>query len=208
MLIWDILKQMGGEYMNYEKVGSVIYQLRKESAMTQQELADKLFISNKAISKWERGQGCPDVSLLRSLSEIFGVNIEKILAGDLAPNSADGGNMKRAKFYVCPMCGNILTATGDAEISCCGRRLEPLVSRPADAEHQLHVEVIEDDYYITFAHEMSKDHFLNFFAYLDYDRGTLIRLYPEQGGEVRFPKRGRGKLLFGCSKDGLFSWKL
>lgn len=55
MLIWDILKQMGGEYMNYEKVGSVIYQLRKESAMTQQELADKLFISNKAISKWERG---------------------------------------------------------------------------------------------------------------------------------------------------------
>ncbi len=194
--------------MNYEKVGSVIYQLRKEAAMTQQELADKLFISNKAISKWERGQGCPDVSLLGSLSEVFGVNIEKILAGDLSPNSADGGNMKRAKFYVCPMCGNILTATGDAEISCCGRKLEPLVSKTADAEHQLHVEVIEDDYYITFEHKMSKDHFLNFFAYLDYDRVTLIRLYPEQGGEVRFPKRGRGKLLFGCSKDGLFSWKL
>ncbi|SCJ95996.1 Desulfoferrodoxin [uncultured Eubacterium sp.] len=194
--------------MNYEKVGSVIYQLRKEAAMTQQELADKLFISNKAISKWERGQGCPDVSLLGSLSEVFGVNIEKILAGDLSPNSADGGNMKRAKFYVCPMCGNILTATGDAEISCCGRKLEPLVSKTADAEHQLHVEVIEDDYYITFEHEMSKDHFLNFFAYLDYDRVTLVRLYPEQGGEVRFPKRGRGKLLFGCSKDGLFSWKL
>ena len=194
--------------MNYEKVGSVIYQLRKEAAMTQQELADKLFISNKAISKWERGQGCPDVSLLGSLSEVFGVNIEKILAGDLSPNSADGGNMKRAKFYVCPMCGNILTATGDAEISCCGRKLEPLVSKTADAEHQLHVEVIEDDYYITFEHEMSKDHFLNFFAYLDYDRVTLVRLYPEQGGEVRFPKRGRGKLLFGCSKDGLFCWKL
>lgn len=194
--------------MNYEKVGSVIYQLRKEAAMTQQELADKLFISNKAISKWERGQGCPDVSLLGSLSEVFGVNIEKILAGDLSPNSADGGNMKRAKLYVCPMCGNILTATGDAEISCCGRKLEPLVSKTADAEHQLHVAVIEDDYYITFEHEMSKDHFLNFFAYLDYDRVTLVRLYPEQGGEVRFPKRGRGKLLFGCSKDGLFSWKL
>lgn len=199
---------MGGEFMNYEKVGSVIYQLRKEAAMTQQELADKLFISNKAISKWERGQGCPDVSLLGSLSEVFGVNIEKILAGDLSPNSADGGNMKRAKFYVCPMCGNILTATGDAEISCCSRKLEPLVSKTADAEHQLHVEVIEDDYYITFEHKMSKDHFLNFFAYLDYDRVTLVRLYPEQGGEVRFPKRGRGKLLFGCSKDGLFSWKL
>lgn len=194
--------------MNYEKVGSVIYQLRKEAAMTQQELADKLFVSNKAISKWERGQGCPDVSLLGSLSEVFGVNIEKILAGDLAPNSADGGNMKRAKFYVCPMCGNILTATGDAEISCCGRKLEPPKARPADKEHQLHVEVVEDDYYITFDHEMKKEHFLNFFAYLDYDRVTLVRLYPEQGGEVRFPKRGRGKLLFGCSKDGLFSWKL
>lgn len=194
--------------MDYEKVGGVIYQLRKEAAMTQQELADLLFISNKTISKWERGQGCPDVSLLGRLSEVFGVNIEKILAGDLGPSSADGGNMKRTKFYVCPMCGNILSSTGDAEISCCGRKLEALKEKPADEMHQLHVEVIEDDYYITFDHEMKKEHFLNFFAYLDYDRVTLIRLYPEQGGEVRFPKRGRGKLIFGCSRDGMYSFPL
>lgn len=194
--------------MDYEKVGGVIYQLRKEAAMTQQELADLLFISNKTISKWERGQGCPDVSLLSRLSEVFGVNIEKILAGDLGPSSADGGNMKRTKFYVCPMCGNILSSTGDAEISCCGRKLEALKEKPADEMHQLHVEVIEDDYYITFDHEMKKEHFLNFFAYLDYDRVTLIRLYPEQGGEVRFPKRGRGKLIFGCSRDGMYSFPL
>lgn len=194
--------------MDYEKIGSLVCQLRKEASMTQQELADRLFISNKAISKWERGQGCPDVSLLNSLSQIFGVNIEKLLAGDLAPNNVDGGNMKRVKFYVCPMCQNILTATGDGEISCCGRRLEPLKDRPADEAHGLHAEVIEDDYYITFDHQMSKEHFLSFFAYVDYDRVTLIRLYPEQGGEVRFPKQGRGRLLFCCSKDGLFSWKL
>lgn len=193
--------------MNYEKVGKVIYQLRKEKAMTQKELADRLYVSNKAISKWERGQGCPDVSILGGLSEIFGVNIEKILVGDLEPNSIDGGNMKRVKFYVCPGCGNIVTATGDAEMSCCGRRLQPLKAKPADEEHQLHVTAVEDDYYITFDHEMSKGHFINFFAYVDYDRVTLIRLYPEQGGEVRFPKRGRGKILFGCSQDGLFSFK-
>lgn len=190
--------------MEIEKVGKLIYQLRKEMGMTQKQLAEQMHISDRTISKWERGQGCPDISLLRHLSEIFGVNIEKLLEGDLSPNSADGGNMKRVKFFVCPDCGSIMTSTGNAEISCCGRKLEPLKAAKADEAHQINVEIIEDDYYLTFDHPMVKDHYLNFFAYMDYDRVTLIRLYPEQGGEVRFPKRGRGKIVFGCSKDGLF----
>lgn len=193
--------------MNNEKVGKLIYTLRKEKNMTQKELAELMFISDRTISKWERAQGCPDISLLRHLSEIFGVNIEKLLEGDLQPNSVDGGNMKRVKFYVCPYCGNIITATGSGEISCCGRKLEPLKVRPADEAHQIKAEIVEDDYYLTFTHPMEKEHYLQFFAYMDYDRVTLIRLYPEQGGEVRFPKRGRGKIVFGCSEHGLFSLK-
>ncbi len=197
--------KLGGENMDKEKVGKLIYELRKEKGLTQKALADQLYLSDKTISKWERAQGCPDISLLRHLSEIFGVNIEKLLAGDLSPSSADGGNMKRVKFFVCPTCGNILTATGGGELSCCGRKLEPLKVQPADEVHAVKMEVVEDDYYLTFSHPMDKDHYLNFFAYVDYDRLTLIRLYPEQGGEVRFPKRGRGKILFGCSRHGLFS---
>lgn len=190
--------------MDCAKVGKLILSLRKEQGLTQKQLADRLNISDRTISKWERGLGCPDVSLLHELSDALDVNIEKILTGDLEPNNADGGNMKRIKFYVCPTCGNILTATGEAEVSCCGRKLTALIPKPSDKEHRLHIETVEDDYYITFTHAMEKSHYLNFMAYVSYDRFLLVRLYPEQGGEVRFPKLYGGKFYFGCSRHGLW----
>ncbi len=189
--------------MDCGKVGGLILGLRKEKGMTQRQLADAMNISDKTVSKWERGLGCPDVSLLRELSGILGVNIEKILSGDLEPNDADRGNMKRIKFYVCPACGDTLTATGDADVSCCGRKLAPLKPRTADDAHRLTVERVEGDTYITFGHEMSKEHYIGFIAFVACDRMLLIRLYPEQGGEVRFPGMYGGKLYFYCNMHGL-----
>jgi len=193
--------------MDCKKVGNMILGIRKEKGLTQKQLADAMNISDKTISKWERGLGCPDVSLLCELSLILGVNIEKILLGDLDPNESDGGNMKKIKFYVCANCGNILTALGDAEISCCGRKLSPLVAKPHDDIHQLKIEEIEEDYYITFSHEMTKKHYISFVAYVTYDRFLLVKLYPEQGGEVRFPKMNDGIILFYCTEHGLWSAK-
>lgn len=193
--------------MDCEKVGKLIYDLRKEKGFTQKQLGDILHLSDKTISKWERGIGCPDVSLLRELSDLFGVNIEKILIGELNQNERDRGNMKRVKFYVCPDCGNIITSTGQAEISCCGRKLNAAVPQQADESHKLDVEVIEDDYYVTFSHEMSKEHFINFVAYVSWDRLILVRLYPEQGAEVRLPRIVGGKFYFGCSKHGVWEQK-
>lgn len=63
--------------MDCSKVGNLIYTLRTEKGMTQKALANAMNISDRTISKWERGAGCPDVSLLRELSDILGVNIEK-----------------------------------------------------------------------------------------------------------------------------------
>lgn len=190
--------------MDCDKVGKLILGLRKEKGLTQKQLADMMNISDRTISKWERGLGCPDVSLLHELSNTLGVNIEKILMGDLEPNSADGGNMKRIKFYVCPTCGNIMTATGEAEVFCCGRKLTALIPKPSDEKHHLVVETVENDYYVTFSHEMSKSHYLNFVAYVSCDRILLVRLYPEQSGEVRFPKVNGGKLYFSCNRHGLW----
>ncbi len=130
--------------MNCESVGKIILHLRKEKGMTQKQLADAMNISDKAISKWERGLGCPDVSLLRELSEILNVNIEKLLNGNLEQNNLDGGNMKRMKFYVCPSCGNMLTSTGKSEISCCGRKLNELEAKKADESHGINIELIYD----------------------------------------------------------------
>ena len=190
--------------MDCINVGKLILDLRKENRMTQKQLADVMNISDKTISKWERGLGCPDVSLLSELSEILGVNIEKLLLGDLEPNDADGGNMKKVKFYVCPNCGNTMTATGDEEVSCCGRKLVPLIPKPTDEFHNLTVEEVEDDYYITFTHEMSKTHYLSFVAYVANDRVLLIKLYPEQSGEIRFLKMYGGNIYFCCNQHGLW----
>lgn len=194
--------------MDYSKVGEVLLQLRKEKKMTQKQIADAMCISDKTVSKWERGLGCPDVSLLGALSQIFEVNIEKVLSGDLEQNNIDGGNMKRIKFYVCPHCKNVMTSTGDAQLSCCGRKLAPLVPNEdikKMEEHTMHIEEIENDYYVTFPHEMKKEHFISFVAYVAMDRVLLIKLYPEQSPAVRFPQMSGGKFYAFCNVHGL--WK-
>lgn len=190
--------------MDYSKVGNLISSLRKEKNMTQKELADVMHLSDRTISKWERGVGCPDVSLLHHLSKILGVNIEKILSGDLDPNEMDGGNMNKVKFFVCSSCGNILFSTGEAEISCCGRKLTSLKVKPEDTHHSMIVEEVENDYYVTIDHEMSKSHFISFVAYVVCDRVLLIKLYPEQTAELRFPQMYGTKLYAYCNEYGLW----
>ena len=112
--------------MDNVKIGNLICRLRKENHMTQLQLAERMHISDKAVSKWERGNGCPDVSLLPELSRIFGVDLEKLLSGELNANDILGGNMKKMKFYICPDCGNVITAMTDTTISCCGKKLQDI----------------------------------------------------------------------------------
>ena len=78
--------------MDCSKVGRLILSLRQERGLTQKQLAESLGLSDRTISQWERGLGLPDVSLLRELSAVFGVNIEQLLAGDLQPNEQEVEN--------------------------------------------------------------------------------------------------------------------
>ena len=68
--------------MDCEKIGLFIKTVRKEKGLTQKQLADKIGISDKTVSKWERGCGLPEVSLWKDLSTVLGVNIEDILKGN------------------------------------------------------------------------------------------------------------------------------
>ena len=190
--------------MDCSKVGSLILSLRKEKKMTQKEIADRMNISDKTISKWERGMGFPDVTLLGDLSKIFGVNIEKILLGDLEEKDADGGNMKQIKFYVCKNCSNAIIGTSEAEIYCCGRKLSSLVINPQDEAHKITVTDIDYEYYVTIAHPMVKTHYISFVAFVGFDRIVLTKLYPEQNAELYIPKMQRGKLYAYCSEHGLW----
>ena len=68
--------------MDYEKTGRLIQELRKEKEMTQMSLADKLGVTDRAVSKWERGKSFPDVSMLRPLAEVLGVSVSELLDGE------------------------------------------------------------------------------------------------------------------------------
>lgn len=190
--------------MDNEKIGNLIYKLRKEENMTQLQLAERLHISDKTVSKWERGLGCPDISLLTGLSQIFGVDLEKLLSGQLDANEEKGGNMKKLNFYVCPECGNVITAMTDGGISCCGKKLQPLEAAKASEEEKLSVENIENDYYISSSHPMLKEHYISFVALLTGDSLTLKKQYPEWDLQVRIPGRAHGKLIWYCTEHGLF----
>ena len=194
--------------MDCAKVGKLILELRREKNMTQKELADTMNLSDRTISRWERGVGCPDISLLNELSRVLGVNIGKILAGDLSPRDKDKGNMKKVKFYVCPTCGNILFSMSGADISCCGRMLEALQSKAMDDDHLIDLEEIEFDYFLTMKHEMTKAHFISFVAFVGYDRVMVIKLYPEWNAEVRFPQMRGGIIYAYCSEHGLWEKKI
>lgn len=190
--------------MDNVKIGNLINKLRKEKGMTQLQLAERLHISDKTVSKWERGLGCPDVSLLTDLSRVFGVDLEKLLSGQLDANEETGGNMKKLNFYVCPECGNVITTMTEAGISCCGKKLQPLEAVKAPADEKLSVENIENDYYISSDHPMLKEHYISFVALLTGDTLTLKKQYPEWDLQVRIPGRTHGKLFWYCTEHGLF----
>ena len=190
--------------MDIAKTGLLIRDLRTKMGMTQKSLADLMNISDKTVSKWERGMGLPDVSLLVELSQIFGVNVDILLTGNLNVSDEKGVNMKNAKYYVCPECRNLVFATGDAEISCCGRKLTALEMKKAEPDEKLSVEIIENDWYITTSHPMTKEHYISFVAFATGEKIEMIKTYPEWDMNVRIQKRGHGKLVWYCTNHGLF----
>ena len=190
--------------MDIAKTGLLIRDLRTKMGMTQKSLADLMNISDKTVSKWERGMGLPDVSLLVELSQIFGVNVDILLTGNMNVSDEKGVNMKNAKYYVCPECCNLVFATGDAEISCCGRKLTALEMKKAEPDEKLSVEIIENDWYITTSHPMTKEHYISFVAFATGEKIEMIKTYPEWDMNVRIQKRGHGKLVWYCTNHGLF----
>ena len=144
--------------------GEVIRALREKKGLTQEELAQRIFVSGKAVSKWETGKGYPDVSLLEPLAAALGISVIELLSGQHVRNRNRAANMARGKWYVCPVCGNVLWAAGEAVVSCCGITLPPLEPEAGDEEHGIEVWRAEDEYLVTVDHPMTKDHYISFLA--------------------------------------------
>ena len=191
--------------MNSYVTGNVIKELREKLHLTQAELAEKLNVSNKTVSKWETGKGCPDISLLEPIAKVFDISIAELISGYEVKNENVSGNMMRSHFYVCPICGNIIHTMGEAVIHCHGILLQSCQPEEIDEEHKIYLEKIEDEYYVCIEHEMTKRHYISFVAALSSDKIQMTKFYPEGNAESRFKINGVRKILFYCNQDGLFS---
>ena len=188
--------------------GSTIKNLREKKRITQAELADMLGVSSKAVSKWETGKGLPDITLIEPLSKALSVSVMELMSGNTVINKNLSANIVRSKFYVCPICNNIIRTVGDTVISCCGIALPPLEAEETDADHQVTIEKVEDEHFITVTHDMTKMHYISFICCVTSDRVEFVKLYPEGNAETRLKVRGSGYLYIYCNKHGLMKKKL
>ena len=193
--------------MNKYVTGAVIRRLRENKKMTQEELAEKLFVSSKAVSKWETGAGFPDVSLLEPLAAALDISVIELLNCEDIRNLNKSSDMAKTKCYVCPVCGNIIQSAGDAVVSCCGITLPPLEAEEPDESHVINVETVEDEYFVSLSHPMSKTHYISFLAAVSDEGIQLIKLYPEGSVEARFKKRRIKYFYAYCNIHGLFRIK-
>lgn len=194
--------------MNQYVTGAVIKKLREKNNMTQCQLADKLLVSDKTISKWETGKGYPDITLLEPIAEAFSVSITELISGDEIKNTNVSANMMRSLFYVCPVCGNVIHSMGEAAIHCHGVLLKPAEAEQTDENHKIFVERVEDELFVEIEHEMTKKHYISFVAAMSSDRIQIVKLYPEGNASARFSLSGVKKVFFYCNRDGLFTLDL
>ncbi len=190
--------------MNQYITGAVIKELREKNHLTQAELAEKLKVSDKTVSKWETARGYPDISLLELIANVFEISIAELISGNTIHNVNISANMLRSKFYVCPVCGNIIHCMGEAVIHCHGVSLAPCQAEESDEHHKIFVEKVEDDYFVRIEHDMTKQHYISFVAALSSDKIQMIKLYPEGNAEARLSIGGVKKIVFYCNRDGLF----
>lgn len=194
--------------MNTYVTGATIRQLRENRGLTQADLAQTLGVSSKTVSKWETAKGLPDISLLQPLALALGISVIELMNGQHITNQNISANLLRCKFYVCPLCGNVIHALGNTVVSCCGITLPPLEAEEADDAHSLAIVPVEDEQFITVSHSMTKEHFISFIAFVSTDRFQLVKLYPEGNAETRLQLRGRGYLYYYCNRHGLYRRKV
>ena len=173
--------------------GSTVRSLRENKGMTQDELAARIHVSAKAVSKWETGKGFPDV---------------RLLSGCVVHNRNKAANMLRGRLYVCPVCGNIIQASGEAVVSCCGITLPAQEAEEADEDHRIRTEVTEDEYYVSLQHPMAKEHFISFLLAVSDSGSQFVKLYPEGNAEAHFKIRGVKVLYAYCNRHGLYQYRI
>ena len=109
--------------------------------------------------------------------------------------------MLNTKFYVCPICGNVIQAIGEVSLSCHGVSLPYL---QANDDSLMKVEKVENEIFISIDHKMTKDDYISFAAAVSSDRIQLVKFYPESNAEARFNPNGVRYIYYFSNREGLF----
>ena len=191
--------------MDNEKTGALIKHLREEKHLTQREVGLFLGLTDKAVSKWERGFGSPAIDYLDPLSQLLGVSTEALLTGEFKEEKESSGNLKKGSFFLCPKCKNITYSTNSASIFCCSRHLLPLKGTKAREEETLKVRIEGDELFISSLHPMNKNSYISFISILSSDSVYIKKLYPEWSLDLLMPLISRhGMLYYYSTTKGLF----
>ena len=148
-----IIFSKGAMRMDTYITGSIIKNLREKKGITQSQLSEVLGVSSKAVSKWETGKGFPDITLIEPIAKALSVSVMELISGNAVVNKNVSANILRSKFHVCPVCGNVIRTVGDAVISCCGITLPSLDAEEVDKAHEISIEKVEDEYFVTVNHD-------------------------------------------------------
>ena len=184
--------------------GEIIKSLREKKNLTQKQLGELISVSDKTVSKWETEKGLPDITLLEPLASALGISVAELLSGESITNKNRAGNISKIKFYVCPICGNVIFSLGEGAFSCCGVSLPALPAENYEGTLSVTAKPDDGELYVSIDHPMTKEHYISFIAFASFDSVTVKKLYPEQEAEARFPLYMRGKIFVFCNKDGLF----
>lgn len=182
-----------------------IRSLRMKAGFTQRELAEHIGVTDKAVSKWESGRGLPDVGLMQQVAHGLGISVAELVEGAAMENGNRSGDMRKAVFYRCGTCGNIVVAAGVLHVACCGETLRQLAPADPDDAHLFTIERDGAEVFVSCDHPMTKAHHIAALVYAADDGVAMRRLYPEQECEARFTYTSPGRIFALCSDHGLFS---
>lgn len=190
--------------MNSYVTGAMIKKLREEKKLTQEELAQKLHVSGKAVSKWETGQGLPDISLLEPIARALDISVIELFKGENVVNRNRASNVLKSVCYVCPVCGNGILALGQAVVSCCGITLPEVVPEEADEEHAISCASDDGEYLASVNHPMQKDHYITCLIAVSDNEVQYVKLYPEGEATARFRMNRVKRIYVYCNRHGMF----
>jgi len=169
---------------------------RRSHKMTQKEFAERIRVSDKTVSAWERGDRHISAEMLTKVLRNFDISPDDFFLTE--EEISDDFH-----FYICPKCDNIAIMHKKSKIFCCGIEMQKVQWNPSENSISAKTKIKNDFLYATFMHEMNYNHYIQFVALVKKNGFEIYVMNPGDSPEVCFNFRKRGRLFAYCNVHGL-----